>query len=53
MTDQQNTKKQLIEELAELQQVAEWRSLVADMPVFVAMVNRAGTIQYLNHPTPG
>jgi PAS domain S-box-containing protein len=54
MIDQDKTKQQLIEELAKLRQtVAQWQSVIANMPIFVALVDRAGTIQYLNHTVPG
>ena len=54
MIDQQKTKEQLIEELADLRQrEAQWRSVLAGIPVFVALVDRTGTMRYLNHTAPG
>jgi len=54
MLDQDKSKQQLIEELGEMRQrEAQWRSIFANTPVFVTFVDRAGTIQYLNHPAPG
>ena len=32
---------------------AKWRSVVANTPVFVCVVDRAGAIQYLNRTVPG
>jgi PAS domain S-box-containing protein len=32
---------------------AKWRSVVANTPVFVCLVDRAGAIQYLNRTVPG
>ena len=32
---------------------ARWRSIAANMPVFICIIDRAGMIQYLNHPAPG
>jgi PAS domain S-box-containing protein len=52
--DQDKTKDQLLEELTDLRRrEAHWRSIVANTPLFVALVDRAGTIQYLNHPAAG
>ena len=34
------------------QTVARWRSIAANMPVFLCFVDRAGTIQYLKSPCP-
>jgi PAS domain S-box-containing protein len=54
VSDHEKTKEQLLEELAEIRRREEqWRSVVANTPVFVALVDRAGTIQYLNHLAPG
>ena len=54
MLDQDKSKEQLLAELAETRQrEAQWRSMVANAPVFVALVDRAGTIQFLNRTTPG
>jgi PAS domain S-box-containing protein len=54
MDDHQKTKEQLIEELASLRRrEAQWRSVVANAPVFVALVDRAGTIQHINRTVPG
>jgi PAS domain S-box-containing protein len=54
MMDQHKSKQELIEELAETRRQAEhWRSIVTNTPVFVCLVDRAGTIQYLNHTVPG
>ncbi|MGO9109174.1 MAG: PAS domain S-box protein [Thermoguttaceae bacterium] len=54
MVDQDKTKQQLLEELAEMRRrETQWRSIIANTPVFVAFVDRAGTIQYLNHMAPG
>jgi PAS domain S-box-containing protein len=54
MKDQDKTKEQLIEELAELRRSeAQWRSVVVNTPLFVCLVDRAGTIQYLNRTVPG
>ncbi len=51
----------LEESLAEQQRKSEsfqqtevrWRSIAANMPVFICLVDCSGTIQYLNHPAPG
>jgi len=52
--DQNKGKQQLIEELAEMRrQAAHWHSIVANAPLFVSLVDRAGTIQYLNRTVPG
>ena len=54
MSDQDKTKEQLISELEELRRREEqWRSIVVNTPVFVCLVDRAGTIQYLNRTVPG
>ena len=54
MRDQDKSKEQLLEELAEMRRrEAQWRSIVANTPVFVCLVDRAGTIQYLNRTVPG
>jgi PAS domain S-box-containing protein len=54
MIDQDKSKQELIEELAEMRRrEAQWRSIVANTPVFVCLVDRAGTIQYLNRTVPG
>jgi len=54
MIDQDKSKQQLIEELAEMRlQTEHWRSMVANTPAFVCLVDRAGTIQYLNRTVPG
>ena len=45
MPDQDKSKQQLIEELAEMRRrEAQWRSVVADAPVFVALADRAGAL---------
>jgi PAS domain S-box-containing protein len=75
MIDQNKSKQELIEELAEMRhQVASleaslseqwgeidrlkqtellWHSLAANTPVFLCLVDRAGTIKYLNRTVPG
>ncbi len=54
MLDQNKSKQQLLEELAEMRRrEAKWRLLVANMPAFVCLVDRAGTIRFLNHTAPG
>ena len=54
MKDQDKTKDELIEELAEMRRREEqWRSIVANTPIFVCLVDRAGTIQYINRTVPG
>lgn len=35
------------------QSEAQWRSAVKNAPTFIAIVDRAGTIQFLNHAQPG
>ena len=32
---------------------AKWRSVISNAPIFFALVDRAGTITYLNHAQPG
>ena len=49
MRNQDKTKQQLIEELAELRRSeAKWRSVAENAPLFVAIVDQSGTIQFLN-----
>ncbi len=44
----------LLEELAQLKETeAKWRSLVENAPNFIAIVDRQGVIQFLNHTQPG
>ena len=53
MSDQDKTREQLISENEELRQREEqWRSIVVNTPLFVCLVDRAGTIQYLNRTVP-
>ena len=48
------SKQELLEELVEMRrQAAYWHSIVANTPVFICLVDRAGTIQYLNRTVPG
>jgi PAS domain S-box-containing protein len=52
--DHEKTKEQLLQELVEMRRREEqWRSVVANTPVFVCLVDRAGTIQYLNRTVTG
>ena len=54
MKDQDKTKDELIEELAEMRRREEqWHSVAANTPIFVWLVDRAGTIQYINRTAPG
>lgn len=54
MGDQHRSKDQLLEELAELKKSEEqWRSLAANAPLFIAIVDRDGVIQFLNRVQPG
>ena len=54
MKDQDKTKRQLIEELAELRRSeAKWRSVVENAPLFVAVVDRSGKMEFLNRYRPG
>ena len=54
MSDQDKTREQLISENEELRRrEARWRSIVVNTPLFVCLVDRAGTIQYLNRTVPG
>ena len=54
MIDQDKSKQQLLEELAETRQrEAQWRAIFANTPFFVAFVDRAGTIQFINRTVPG
>jgi PAS domain S-box-containing protein len=51
MTDQERSKAQLLEELAESEE--KWRSLAKNAPIFILIVNRVGVIQFLNRAQPG
>lgn len=54
MTDINQSKDQLLEELANLRNSEEtWRSLVENAPIFILVVNREGIIEFLNHTHPG
>ena len=54
MRDQEKTKQQLLEELTELRRSeAKWRSVAQNAPLFVAIVDQAGTLQFLNRFRPG
>lgn len=69
MHDHEMTKEQLLAELQTLrQQLADkerkstsetrlgdptWRTVISNAPVFIALVERNGTIVYLNHAQPG
>ena len=54
MTDQGQSTATLLKKLAELAKSEEkWRSVVAHAPIFIAIVDRAGTIQFLNRTQPG
>lgn len=54
MTDQEQCTAALREKLTELaKSEEEWRSVFANAPIFVAIVDRAGTIRFLNRTQPG
>ena len=54
MKDQDKTKQQLIEELADLRRSeAKWRSVAENAPLFMAVVDRSGKMQFLNRFRPG
>ncbi|MHB8897869.1 MAG: sensor histidine kinase [Thermoguttaceae bacterium] len=54
MTDQEQSKAQLPQELTKSLRPEEiWRSVVANIPLFVAVVDRDGVIQFLNRTQPG
>jgi PAS domain S-box-containing protein len=54
MKDRDKTKEQLIEELAELRlREAKWRSVAENTPLFVAVVDQSGKIEFHNRFQPG
>ncbi len=54
MKDQDKTKQQLIEELAELRHSeAKWRSVAENAPLLVIIVDAEGKIEFLNRCPPG
>lgn len=54
MTDQDKTKAQLISELVELRRSeAKWRSVAENAPLFLAVLDEAGKMQFLNRFQPG